>query len=131
MDEFSQHGPALPVNPEMNCRRLSCSDTYSLCTNNPQPSSVSRTSRSKNKTLTLAQRTPKTEIRSSPDLRGGAVARHGPGGRPRRGRPARGAAASGPPSARESRPDARPSAAPLFRPPAPPQSALFPPLGWC
>jgi len=57
------------------------------------------------------------------------AARHGPGGRPRRGRPARGAAASGPPSARESRPGARPSPAPLFRPPVAPQSALFPPLG--
>ena len=40
MDEFSQNGPALPVNPEMNSRRLSCSDTYSLCTNNPQPPSI-------------------------------------------------------------------------------------------
>jgi hypothetical protein len=67
-----------------------------------------------------------------PICAGGAAARHVPGARPRRGRPARGAAATGPPSARGSRPGAGPSPPPLSPPPpAPPQSprlARF--LGW-
>jgi hypothetical protein len=75
MDEkFSQHGPALPVNPEMNSRRLSCSDTYSLCTNNPQPGSIRRTNRS-NKTLTLAQRTPTGDPIHPRSARGRGAAR--------------------------------------------------------